>query len=381
MNLQVLYWENQTKLVMSQDPDTILFVTRTGINIYNLLPYDVQILNQFRQNTTATVIDNLSLAPTIINAFIAGPPDVTKFPPVKSFDQFQEYLKNLKQLRWDVIRKMNISEEKKMKLLQGRQDYLSDDELFQLARSVKSEFMNIEYRNLDLTREDEYISQYQPETILVPTVRKSLELTNMEKSFLNLCKPHNMCVRKTTEPYWKDGIDFSTMNECVDYKLSALNAQIKWKKERQLLKDLVIKLPVGISFYEWKIRKENAAISNKKLNYDRCLAQFQTLVIDGNVKDLYIAQKIADEEQRMLQELKNKLNDFWNLQQEKLTISDGELFDLKMINPRCLPMVNRLLNRPQPEPKLTIEEQIEEEVSSEDWSGEWSVTSSLNEAE
>ena len=85
VNLQVLYWENQNKLVQSQNPDTIMKITKNGINIYNLLPYDIQILNGSRQNTTVTIVDQLSLAPTIIDAFTAGPPDITKFPPTKSF--------------------------------------------------------------------------------------------------------------------------------------------------------------------------------------------------------------------------------------------------------------------------------------------------------
>lgn len=376
VNLQVLYWENQNKLVQSQNPDTIMKITKNGLNIYNLLPYDIQILNGSRQNTMVTIMDQLSLAPTIIDAFTAGPPDITKFPPTKSFGQFQEYMKKLRQLRWDVIRTMKIPEDNKIQLFQGTSDSLDDGELFQLAVSMKSEFMNLEYRNLDLTREDEYISQYQPATVVIPTTRQNMDLTAMEQSFIHLCKPHDTCIRKSSEPYWKDGMDYMMMTECVDYKLVALTAKTSWKKERQLLKDLNIQLPVGTSFYEWKIRKENTAAQDKKHIYEKCLIQMESLVLEGDVKDLHLAHKIAEEERKLIKEMRTKLSDFWKLQQEKLTISDGELFDLSMINPRCLPMVNALLKVPNKKPSMVIEEAVSESESSlEEWSGEWSAIS------
>ena len=271
VNLQLVYWEDQNHLKMCQNPDTILSVTRGGTNIYNLLPYDVQIMNVFRQNTTTVIVDDLSLAPTMIDVFIAGPPNVERFPPTKEYAEFQTYLQNLKQLRWEVIRKMSISEDQKLKLFQGQNDSLDDGELFQLARSMKSEHLNIEYKNLILTREDSFVSQYQPETLLIPEVRHTMDLNNMERSFIHMCKPHENCVFKKSEPYFKDGMDFQTMTECVDYKLTELTAQRNWKKERQLFKDLHIKLPVSMPFYEWKIRKEQKAANDPKRNYTRCL--------------------------------------------------------------------------------------------------------------
>ena len=381
VNLQLVYWEDQSHLKMCQNPDTILSVTRGGTNIYNLLPYDIQIVNKFRQNTTTTIVDNLSLAPTMIDVFIAGPPDVEQFPPTKQYVDFQMYLQDLKQLRWEVIRKLSISEERKLQLLQGREDSLDDGELFQLARSMKSEHLNIEYKNLILTREDSFISQFQPETNLIPEVRHTMDLKNMERSFIHMCKPHVNCVLKKTEPYFKDGMDFQTMTECVDYKLTEITAQRSWKKDRQLFKDLHIKLPVSRSFYEWKIRKEQKIAVDPKQNYNRCLAQMESLIEDCDIKDLYMAKQIENGERRLIQEMKVKMNELWLLQKEKKTVSDGQLFDLSMINPRCLPYVNKVLKCPNKEPKMEIIEEETESDSSEEWSGEWSITSSWGDDE
>ena len=376
VNLQLLYWEDQTKLKMSQNPDTILSITRVGTNIYNMLPYDVQILNRFRQNTTAIIVEELTYAPTIINVFTAGPPDITKFPPTKSYVDFQKYMRNLRQLRWDAIRRMSISDDNQMLLFQGQSDFLSDGELFQLARLMQSEYLNIEYGNLSLAREDVYISQYQPNTIVNPEVRESMEYTQLENDFIQMCKPHSTCVHKRTVPYFKDSMDFTTMTECIDYRLAEIAARKTWKKERQSIKNLNIRLPVGTPFYEWKIRKEAAAKANVKQNYTRCIAQLESLVINCNIKDLYVAKQIKDGEERMIQDMKKKLNEFWLLQQEKRTIADGDLFDLSMINPRCLPQVNKMLLRPKPEPKVDITEEESDVSSNEEWSGEWSVLSS-----
>ena len=102
----------------------------------------------------------------------------------------------------------------------------------------------------------------------------------------------------------------------------------------------------------------------------------ESMVLEGDVKDLHLAHKIAEEERKLIKEMRTKLSDFWKLQQEKLTISDGELFDLSMINPRCLPMVNALLKVPNKKPSMVIEEAVSESESSlEEWSGEWSAIS------
>ena len=192
-----------------------------------------------------------------------------------------------------------------------------------------------------------------------------------------LCKPHDKCVQQKTEPFWKDGMDYMTMTECVDYKMVAMKAKQNWKKDRQLLKDLNIKLPVSTSFYEWRIRKENAAFNNVKHNYHRCLAQMKSLTIDCKIKDLSLADKIKKEEQKLVHDMELKLNHFWQLQQEKCTIVDGSLFDLSMINPRCLPLINNILSKPNPMPMMVIEEEeMDTDSQCSDWSGEWSVTSS-----
>ena len=107
----------------------------------------------------------------------------------------------------------------------------------------------------------------------------------------------------------------------------------------------------------------------------------ESLIADYNIKDLYIAKQIETGEKKLIQEMKTKLNELWLLQQEKKTISDGQLFDLSMINPRCLPRVNQILNRPNKKPKLEIIEEETESISSEEWSGEWSITSSWGDDE
>ena len=82
-------------------------------------------------------------------------------------------------------------------------------------------------------------------------------------------------------------------------------------------------------------------------------------------------------------EYKTKLNHFWQLQKEKCTVADGQIFDTSMINPRCLPLINGILKKPNGMPMVTIqEEETDCESEFSDWSGEWSVTSSWeNEAE
>lgn len=377
VNLQIVYWEKENQLVKSQDPDTIISVTKVGTNIYNLLPYDIQLINSFRQNTTVKLVEELSLAPSIIDVFMAGQPDVSKYPPTKNYADFQRYMKNLRQYRWDVIRKLQITEDQKMELFQGKNDSLEDGELFQLARSMKSEYMNIEYGNLELTREDEFISQYQPETILIPSIRSTMALTKLEESFVALCKPHDTCIQKKNAPFWKDGMDFMTMNECVDYKLVEINAKKNWKKERQMMKDLNIHLPVSTSFYEWRWQRENAAFNNNKQNYQRCLAQMKLLKVNCDIKDLSLADKIEKEEDKLIHEMEMKLNQFWNLQKEKCTVADGSIFDTSMVNPRCLPLINGILQKPNRMPLIDIQEEDTEDASQcSDWSGEWSVTSS-----
>ena len=134
-------------------------------------------------------------------------------------------------------------------------------------------------------------------------------------------------------------------------------------------------------FYEWRIRKEKAAAVDPKLNYNRCVAQLESLITKCDIKDLYVAKQIENGEKKMIQEMKAKLNEFWLLQQEKKTIADGQLFDLSMINPRCLPQVNKVLNRPRPKPRMDIIEEEYESISSEEWSGEWSITSSWSDDE
>ena len=106
------------------------------------------------------------------------------------------------------------------------------------------------------------------------------------------------------------------------------------------------------------------------------------------IDDIIMAEKIKAEEKRMKMEMKNILHRFWMLQKEKKTVSDGQIFHLDMINERCLPIVNSLMDKPRPAPKFKVrimpqlaiansavkkEDKVKMSNESEsDWKDQWS---------
>ena len=197
---------------------------RDGINIYPLWPLDIQIINSIRQNTMVRLAESATLVPNMKDVYISAQSQDTKLPPL-DFPQFMEYIQKLKQSRWDCIRRLQLPQNQQQTLFKGHNDTLSDDELFILAKRIYSERRNIEYPNLRLLRESNFISVYEPSSVKVPRTRSNLALTNVEREFIFSCQPHPMCYPKPNEPYWGDCLDFSEMNECITYRTAELQAQ------------------------------------------------------------------------------------------------------------------------------------------------------------
>lgn len=210
---------------------------------------------------------------------------------------------------------------------------------------------------------------------------------------MHSCKPTEYCVRSKNIPFWKDGIDFEHRQEHVIYKLAEHQAKFEWKADRQHDKSLNIHLPVGITYYQWKENQENLKRKDSKINYEQFMAKMENLTNDEDIDDITMAQKIRKEEKRMKEEMKVVLKRFWNLQTEKKTVADGKLFDLDMINERCLPIINSLLDRLRAAPKFKIQtistppqlaianyqkgvqKEIQKVVNNDEkevWKGEWS---------
>ena len=104
-----------------------------------------------------------------------------------------------------------------------------------------------------------------------------------------------------------------------------------------------------------------------------------------SVPNMDIAHRIQNEETKLIGEMKDLLRRMWNLQKEKKMAADGDLFDMDMVNPRCLPYLNSLLDQPNPTPnvKVTVLDDTHLSITSSpnnkltddsfsDWSGQWS---------
>ena len=371
-------------MVRTQDPNTCREILNDGVNIYPLLSMDIQLINSIRRNTTATILEKLHFYPTMNDVYAAGAPDLLKCPIPKTFKEFQLYLASLKQNRWESIKKLAESNEKKMELLNCKNDSLSDRELFTLANSMKQEVFNIEYENLRLAKESNFISLTIPKPIKLPNIRKSLDETQEERDFLHACKPIEECVKASERPFWRDGVDFMHKQEHVLYKLAEEQARFVWKTERQEDKDLNIHLPVSIDYLEWKENQERLKKRDIKINYQHIVTKLDHLTEEVEIEDILLDQKIRKEEKRLKEEIKKNLRQFWLLQKEKKTVSDGDLFDLSMINERCLPIINTLMAEPKSDPKVKIHtaspppqlaigpsnQPIKRD--SDEWSAEWS---------
>ena len=358
-----------------------------------MISLDIQLINSCRRDTTVTITEKMHFYPRMIDIYAAGAKNLLKCPIPKVYDEFVLYLAHLKQNRWETIKKLADTDERKRELLKGINDTLTDFQLFELSKSVRNEIFNIEHSNLSLARESNYISISKPVPIKIPTVRNHFNETKAESDFVHSCKPTEYCVRSKNIPFWKDGIDFEHRQEHVLYKLAEHQSKFEWKADRQHDKSLNIHLPVGITYYQWKENQENLKRKDLKINYEQFMVKMDNLTNDEDIDDITMAQKIRKEEKRMKEEMKVILKRFWNLQKEKKTVADGKLFDLDMINERCLPIINSLLDRPRAAPKFKVQnistppqlaiansqKEVQKEtqkmVNSDDkeaWNGEWS---------
>ena len=249
---------------------------------------------------------------------------------------------------------MDESEEKKRELLKGSNDTLSNEQLFALSRSLRGEAYNIEYQNLRLARESNYVSITCPNPIRYPKIRCQLSATWAETGFIHACKPTDACVQSNEQPFWKDGIDFEHRQEHVTYKLAEHQARFEWKEDRQKAKELNIHLPVGIDYFQWKENLERVKNRDIKIDYEKFLIKMDHLSNDVDIENILLDEKIRGEERRMKDEMKKILKRFWMLQKEKKVVADGQLFEMDMINDRCLPIINGLMDRPRPAPKSTV---------------------------
>ena len=158
-------------------------------------------------------------------------------------------------------------------------------------------------------------------------------------------------------------------------------ANVEWKKLRQEDKELNINLPLGIEFHQWKQDQERLKKADIRIDYQKILLQLDNLSADVKVKDILLSQKIQREEDKMKNDIKHILKRFWALQKEKKTVADGDLFELHMVNPRCLPIINEIMDEPKDVPNCTITvvpaiplaiAANPIPVKSEEWQGEWS---------
>ena len=385
-----MYWESDVKVIRTQDPSTVTEVIRDGLNIYPLLSLDIQIINSCRRNTTVTILERLQFFPSMTDIYAAGAPDDIKCLVPKQFGAFEKYLDKLKQNRWNTVKRLDESEERKRTLLKGVNDTLSNEQLFALSRSLRNEDYNIEYENLRLARESNYISVTCPSAIKYPKIRSHLSETEAESDFIQACKPTKGCVKSSERPYWKDGIDFEHRQEHVLYKLAEHQARFEWKSDRQKAKELNIHLPIGIDYYKWKEDLEKVKQRDIKIDYEKFLVKLDHLSIDVEIENILLDQKIRGEERKMKEEMKKILKRFWMLQKEKKVVSDGRLFEMDMVNERCLPIINSIMDRPRPAPKeiikvATVKPQLailgnapgskavlSKEKKDENWNGQWS---------
>ena len=150
------------------------------------------------------------------------------------------------------------------------------------------------------------------------------------------------------------------------------------------MKQLNVHLPVGITFYQWKIQQEHLKKKDIQLNYLKIIKLLDLLTEDCSIPDMDMGDRIQKEEERLQNQIKSNLEQLWRLQKEKRVLADGELFDMKMVNPRCLAYINQLMANPKPEPtviirsvpddpQLSIENPTDKPTSnSSDWTDEWS---------
>ena len=378
-----MYWETEDRAVRTQDPGTIREVLRYGLNIYPLISLDVQIINATRQNATVTLVEKMNIYPEFEDVAKAGHNKNIVTPPVHSKHEFIKYLALLKQHRWSSIKLLGVDRQEKLDLLKGKNDSLTDDDLFQLARNIHGETMNINFTQKNPKRLGEVFNLYQPKT-RTPDGRRAMFETPAENRFLLACKPDPSCDSSPKSPFWRDSFDFDSRNQHVTYKLAVKAAQTEWKKERQELKDLNVHLPVGIEFQTWKAEQEALKRNDIRPNYQRILQSLDLLIEHHTIPDMDMGDRIQKEEERLQNQIKSNLEQLWRLQKEKRVLADGDLFDMKMVNPRCLAYINQLLANPKPEPtviirsvpddpQLSIENPTDKIISnSSDWTDEWS---------
>ena len=326
----------------------------------------------------------------MVDIYAAGVPDAIKCLIPTKFDDFERYLEKLKQNRWNSVKKLDESEEKKRELLKGRNDTLSNEQLFALSRSLKNESFNIEYENLRLARESNFISITCPNAIKYPKIRSQLSETWAESEFIHACKPTEGCVKASERPYWKDGIDFEHRQEHVIYKLAEHQARFEWKEDRQRAKNLNIHLPIGIDYIKWKEDLERVKNQDLKIDYEKFLMKMDHLTNDVDIENILLDQKIRGEERRMKNEMKKILKRFWLLQKEKKIVADGQLFEIDMVNERCLPILHSLTKQPKPAAEKVIKivpakaqlailsknqddaTEVKSDKNDEGWNGQWS---------
>ena len=385
-NCQVMYWDHVTKAVQTQDPGTIREVLKCGVNIYPLLSLDLQIINAFRQNAAVTLTEKLNLFPNFGDVVMAGTMKL-QTPPLIIKDDFIAHIATLRQNRWNSVKLLGLTSNEKLEFLHGKHDSLSDNELYALAKCIHSENVNVSGPDPNFVGTTDVFSLFQPETIKDEGFKQQFE-TPAERSFIFACKPEATCDPCPKSPYWRDSFDFNSRHQRVLYKLAEKEATTEWKKDRQEMKHLNVHLPLSIDFRAWKDQQEHLKKKEIRINYQRILQLLDLLIEDCTVPDFDIADRIAKEEFRLQDEIRNNLNKLWKLQKEKKVAADGELFDMKMVNPWCLPYINQLLPQPKGEPTVIIQLLPESKLlvpneypvnspNSSDWTGEWSSDESL----
>ena len=135
-----------------------------------------------------------------------------------------------------------------------------------------------------------------------------------------------------------------------------------------------------MTFYEWK--QSVAARRSQDLNrqYELCRQTFKNLILDELIEDFNLGDRIQEEEIRLIHDLESTLGKLWNLQKEKKVVADGKLFDPKMLNSRCLPIIDKLMAKSNGVPKVDIQVLEDTDKSggndefqiSSEWTGTWS---------
>ena len=86
-----MYWEDENKVIRTQDPDTIEEVIRDGLNIYPMLSLDIQIINSVRRDTTVTITEKMHFYPKMSDVYATGATNLLKCPIPDKYDEFVLY--------------------------------------------------------------------------------------------------------------------------------------------------------------------------------------------------------------------------------------------------------------------------------------------------